>query len=82
MIGMPGLIIQGVSDNFQRAFEDQDFCRTALNWCLLVVARIGVLQWPGEPDAFILRWTSLGETNASLSAALSLPEDGDSPSQS
>lgn len=73
-LGTSGLVFDGVTDNFQTAFQDLEFCREALSWCLLVVARVGVLQWPTEPDAFLLQWTGLGETNAEISAELGVPE--------
>lgn len=70
---MPGIVISGMVDNFQRAFEDQEFCRDALCWCALIIARIGMLQNPTS-DYFVTRWTTLHETNKTLSDALGIPE--------
>ncbi|RYY13447.1 MAG: hypothetical protein EON55_10330, partial [Alphaproteobacteria bacterium] len=39
--GTAPVIIQGLVHNFQAAFEEPPFCREALMWCLLLVARIG-----------------------------------------
>ncbi|EQB32542.1 hypothetical protein [Sphingobium ummariense] len=75
-LGMTGLMIEDMVDNFQRAFEDRLFCREALQWCLLVIARIGMLQWPDNPDPFMQMWTSIPDTNTTLSDALGISKDG------
>ena len=77
MMSMPGLVIDGMVENFQMVFEDRDFCREALRWCLLVIARIGIHAAEGAPnDHFVQHWTSIADTNTMLSAALDVPEQG------
>lgn len=75
-LAMPGLVIDGLVDNQQQLFEDRDFCREALRWCLLVIARIGEHAAGGPNDGFVLRWTTLNDTNATLSEALGIPAEG------
>jgi len=76
-LAMPGLSIVGMVENEQQMFENRDLCREALCWCLLVIARIGMLARGSQADDhFVWYWTSLSETNASLSAALNVPPDG------
>lgn len=51
--------IEGLVHNFQRAFEEPPFCREALMWCLLLVARVGKAR--GNPDlsTFLFHWTGI-----------------------
>ena len=74
---MPGLHIDGLVENEQNLFEDPDFCRETLQWCLLVVARVGIhANGCDQNDWFVKYWTSLTDTNASLSEALAIPPGG------
>ena len=72
---MQGMMIAGLFDNPQKLFEDREFCREALRWCLLVVARVGERGNPTD-QRFVEFWTRISDTNATLSAALGVPEDG------
>lgn len=76
-LAMPGLVIDGLVDNQQKLFEDRDFCHEALRWCLLVIARIGDHAAGGPNEQFVQQWTSLADTNATLSEALGIPADGE-----
>lgn len=60
--------ISGLVENRQALFENQQFCREALMWCLLVVARIGEAAGNADSSAFVLYWT--GNHNLSLSDIL------------
>ncbi|WP_137752784.1 hypothetical protein [Sphingopyxis sp. L1A2A] len=71
---MQGMVIAGVFDNQQKLFEDREFCREALRWCLLIVARIGVRGSPTD-SRFVEFWTGISDTNDTLSAALGVPPD-------
>src|SRR3546814_248454 len=71
---MQGMVIAGVFDNQQKLFEDREFCREALRWCLLIVARIGVRGSPMD-SRFVEFWTGISDTNDTLSAALGVPPD-------
>ncbi len=73
---MPGLAIGDLVENSQQLFEDREFCREALRWCLLVVARIGLHAGAGRGDQFVLFWTTIADTNATLSEALGIPPEG------
>src|SRR3546814_11760151 len=59
------MMIAGLFDNPQKLFEDREFCREALRWCLLIVARIGMR---GNPDdaRFVEFWTGISDTNETL----------------
>lgn len=74
-ISMQGMIIAGLFDNPQKLFEDREFCREALRWCLLVVARVGVRGNPTD-TRFVEFWTGVSDTNADLSVALGIAVDG------
>ena len=75
-LGMAEVVFDGVADNFQQAFEDREFVREAMRWCLLVVARVGLLNNPETADLFMNRWTTFSDTNESLSRDLGISEDG------
>lgn len=77
-VAMPGMMIDGMVDNPQKLFEDRDFCREALRWCLLVIARIGIHAAGNNVpnERFVWQWTSLADTNAALSDALGIPATG------
>jgi hypothetical protein len=74
-LDLGGILINGMSNNFQQVFEDREFCLQALRWCLLVVARIGLLNNPETANLFMKRWTTFYETNATLSKVLGIPEN-------
>lgn len=46
--------IAGLVKNKQAIFEDAQFCREALHWCLLIVARVARMQ---DVSRFLLLWT-------------------------
>lgn len=73
-LSMQGMMIAGLFDNRQKLFEDREFCREALRWCLLVVARIGLRGSPADAR-FVEFWTGISDTNDSLSSALGVPVD-------
>lgn len=62
-------------DNYQQLFEDRDFCLEALRWCLLVVARVGMLNSTATTDIFVKHWTTFADTNATLSRDLGVAEE-------
>lgn len=50
------IVIHGLAQNFQAAFEDDVFCLEAFCWCLLLVVRVGKLA--GNTDTgFAFHWT-------------------------
>lgn len=51
------LVISGLVHNFQAAFEDRGFCREALLWCLLLVARVGRSRGNPDVSGFLFHWT-------------------------
>jgi hypothetical protein len=57
-------------ENFQQVFEDRQFVLESLQWCLLTVARIGLASNDSSGDRFLSFWTTIGDTNDSLSSAL------------
>ncbi|UAK23844.1 hypothetical protein [Sphingomonas nostoxanthinifaciens] len=73
---MPGLAIGDLVENYQTLFEDREFCRDALRWCLLVIARVGLHAQVGRGDQFVEHWTTIADTNATLSDALGVPREG------
>lgn len=75
-LSMQGMMIAGLVDNQQKLFEDREYCREALRWCLLVVARIGVHSGAAEHSQFVNYWTKIADTNETISAALGIPPDG------
>lgn len=75
-LGMAEMVIDGMSDNFQQAFEDREFVRESMRWCLLVVARVGLLNSPETADLFMKRWTTLSDTNETLSRDLGICSEG------
>lgn len=70
-----GWMYAGFAENEQKRFEDSEYCREALRWCLLVIARIGVHSGTTRWD-FVYNWTMISETNETLSEALNIPVDG------
>jgi hypothetical protein len=65
------IAINGMVQNFQKAFEDPEFCREALQWCLLIVGRVG-LAAQEMGDMFVTYWTTVRECDATLSGALGI----------
>ena len=53
LAGDTNIIINGLVGNFQAAFEDPAFCREALMWCLLFVARVGKARGNADTSAFL-----------------------------
>lgn len=67
------IIIQGLVRNFQTAFEDPLFCREALMWCLLLVARVGRARGNADVSAFLFQWTGFyGLTETQIMKELDL----------
>jgi hypothetical protein len=75
-LGMAEMVIDGMSDNFQQVFEDREFVREAMRWCLLVVVRVGLLNNPETADLFMKRWTTFSDTNETLSRDLGICPEG------
>lgn len=57
LAGSVPLTISGLVENFQAVFEDRTFCREALLWCLLLVARIGRSRGESDASGFLFHWT-------------------------
>jgi hypothetical protein len=51
------IVIKGLVQNFQSAFEDVQFCREAVLWCLLVVARVAQSRGHSDVSGFMFHWT-------------------------
>ncbi|PZR51473.1 MAG: hypothetical protein DI537_56405, partial [Stutzerimonas stutzeri] len=67
------VMIQGLVHNFQAAFEEAPFCREALMWCLLLVARIGKARGNADLSSFLFRWTGIyGLTEVQLMSELGI----------
>ncbi|WP_028967918.1 hypothetical protein [Sphingomonas phyllosphaerae] len=65
--------IEGLVRNFQAAFEDALFCREALMWCLLLVARVGKARGNADLSPFLFHWTGIyGLTEAQILSELGL----------
>lgn len=75
-LDMGGVAFAGMSDNFQQLFEDREYVREALRWCLLVVARVGLLAGSETGSGFVMRWTSLTDSNETLSEQLGINPNG------
>ena len=58
------VVIGGLVESRQALFEDHQFCREALLWCLLVIARIAVARGHEDISGFMFHWT--GNYNMSL----------------
>lgn len=71
-LAMPGVKIDGMVEHPHMLFEDHEFVQEALRWCLLILARIGLLGSPNF-DGFMLFWTGLREDNDTLSESLGVP---------
>ncbi|TPI37396.1 hypothetical protein FJ414_13665 [Mesorhizobium sp. B3-1-6] len=68
--------IKGLVENRQALFEDQQFCREALLWCLLVVARVAESRGHLDISAFMFHWTAnWGLTTPAILQELGLPPD-------
>lgn len=78
-IAMPGevwLMIEGLVENRQSLFEDAVLCREALNWCLLLVARVAQSLGHSSVEGFLFYWTGqYGLSVESVLANLGLPAD-------
>ena len=59
LAGGPPVMISGLVQNFQAAFEDRSFCREAFMWCLLLVARVGQSRGNSDVSSFLFPWTGL-----------------------
>ncbi|MEG3162740.1 hypothetical protein U1763_19745 [Sphingomonas sp. LB2R24] len=57
--GTAPISILGLVQNFQVAFEEPVFCREALMWCLLLVARVGKARGATDLSGFLFQWTGL-----------------------
>ncbi|MCR5870904.1 MULTISPECIES: hypothetical protein [unclassified Sphingomonas] len=67
------LAISGLVQNFQAAFEAPVFCREALMWCLLIVARVGKARGSADLSGFLFHWTGIyGLTEAHILNELGL----------
>lgn len=73
LAGDTHIVINGLVGNFQAAFEDQAFCREALMWCLLFVARVAKARGNADASAILFHWTGIyGLTEAQIMAELGL----------
>lgn len=73
MAGNMTLAISGLVQNFQAAFEAPAFCREALMWCLLLVARVGKARGNADVSGFLFNWTGIyGLTEAQILNELGL----------
>lgn len=71
--GSVPVIIQGLVRNFQAAFEDPLFCREALMWCLLLVARVGKARGNADLSPFLFHWSGIyGLTEGQILGELGL----------
>lgn len=59
MGGTFGLAMDGLVENPQSIFENEQYCREALNWCLLVIARIGQASGVQNIGGFLFHWTGV-----------------------
>lgn len=67
------LTIQGLTENRQAVFEDEQFCREALFWCLLVIASVGQASGNKNSEGFIFHWTAnYGLTMAMIQSELGI----------
>lgn len=67
------ITISGLVSNFQAAFEDPAFCREALMWCLLFVARVAKARGNADASPFLFHWTGhYGLTEAQIMGELGL----------
>lgn len=74
--GAAPVVIAGLVENRHALFEDQRFCREALLWCLLVVARIAVTRGDRDASGFMFHWTAnYGLTLPAILQELGLPAD-------
>jgi hypothetical protein len=74
--GTAPVTIEGLVENRQALFEDQQLCRETLLWCLLVVARIAAAQGSEDVSGFMFHWTAnYGLTLPAVLQELGLPTD-------
>ena len=67
------LIIHGMTENFQAAFEDADFCRETYLWCMLLLARVAKAAGNSRVDGFCFHWGGhYGLTEESIMRGLGL----------
>ena len=50
------LVVGGMTQNFQAAFEDFEFCNEVYLWCLLLVARVGRAAGNVHVEEFCFHW--------------------------
>jgi hypothetical protein len=50
------LVLHGMTQNFQAAFESVEFCHEAYLWCLLLVARVGRAAGNTQIGGFCFYW--------------------------
>lgn len=63
--GKSQFIIEGMTENIQKIFEDELFCRESSLWCLLLVARIGeVFTNSYNIGGFMFHWTGIKRDSA------------------
>ena len=74
--GTVPLMIDGMVENRQRRFEDFDFCRDAITWCLLLIARVGQSRGHQDVSGFMFHWTGrYGLRLETLLSTLGLPPE-------
>lgn len=68
------IIFRDLVENRHALFEDAQFCREALFWCLLVVVRIGQAAGEEGGPGFLFHWTtSYGLTLEGILKELDIP---------
>ena len=73
LAGETNIVITGLVGNLQAALEDPAFCREALMWCLLFVARVAKARGNADASPFLFHWTGIhGLTEAQIMAELGL----------
>jgi len=71
--GSVPILIEGLVQNYQATFENQEFCAEAFKWCLLLVCRVGALAGARDDGGFCIYWTGqYGVSAAGLAAKLGL----------
>lgn len=58
-VSMSGLAIDGVCQNFQATFDDQDFCEEAYWWCVNLVAQVGLASGNEAIEGPCFYWAGL-----------------------
>jgi hypothetical protein len=70
--GQIPIVIHGMAENPQKIFEDQQFCRESLYWCLSLIARVSRTD---DIEGFMFHWTgNYGLTLAMIDAVLGCEE--------